>query len=366
MSDNYVKLEKLRKEFVQRFDRKKLESLTIDEYSLSGENNALSSESFCHWLETKLKGLGSIKGARADKFGTYFGKVSSDSALKRRWTKWTNEDFNTIRNSLIDLYDAGENEDLKAIKDNELSPNFKGKILSIYFPERYLNVFSQTHLHHFLNKLSLPHNDKAHVVDLRELLIDHKNKTHKFARMTLMQFGIKLYELYGNPSSKEKVQSKSSEELYEYGEKDKMNLVPAKQPPEYEDKPEKPPEEFLNTAYGKVHKIDPKKSQRALFDANYKCEFDRQHESFLRKHGNHKYTEAHHLIPRKYQNDHQNNSLDVTANIVSLCSECHNCLHYGSKYERDLILKKLHDIRENRLKKAGLKISLSELKKLYE
>ena len=101
----------------------------------------------------------------------------------------------------------------------------------------------------------------------------------------------------------------------------------------------------------------------ALKAANYQCEFNNQHESFIRKGTDLKYTEGHHLVPLEFQKQFSVN-LDVEANIVSLCSNCHNQLHYGKN--ADIILKKLYNERINRLKKCGIEISFEQLLKMYE
>ena len=361
MDKNIANLEALRKEFVRRYSRQALETMTVDEYSLNKQNNALSKESFCYWVETKLRGLGSIHGGTSFKFGTYLGQTKSDRTFQRRWTDWTGESFDTIRNALIELYEAGKAEDIEIIKSNKLSPMFKGKLLSLYFPGRYLNIFAAWHLHHFLNKLSIPHSASEDSVDLREKLIAYKKANSKFAQMTAIEFGHELYGKYGNPSLEE-AQNEPAEELYEHSQKKNINSS-FKNVPEYSDMPEDVPEQ-ISTSYGQVYKIDPAKSRRAIINAKYSCEADGSHESFIRKDGKHRYSEAHHLIPRCYQKNYAN-SLDVTANIVSLCSNCHNCLHYGSEEERNQILEKLYSDRKNRLKEAGLKITISELKNHY-
>lgn len=61
--------------------------------------------------------------------------------------------------------------------------------------------------------------------------------------------------------------------------------------------------------------------------------------------------------------DKYNVSLDVENNIVSLCSNCHNHLHYGTKI--DPLLKTLFEKRKEILLKAGISISYEELKNLY-
>ena len=101
----------------------------------------------------------------------------------------------------------------------------------------------------------------------------------------------------------------------------------------------------------------------ALKRANFLCEYDNCHPLFIRKNIAINYTEGHHLVPLKFQ-DMFDVNLDVEANVVSLCSNCHNQIHYGRDYE--LILKKLYEERKNRLEKCGIHISFEELKKFYE
>lgn len=128
----------------------------------------------------------------------------------------------------------------------------------------------------------------------------------------------------------------------------------------YEDKIKVPYKTELN--YGKKSYRDSKVSYNALRLASFCCEFSKNHISFKRKKTNVMYTEAHHLIPLKYQK-YFNVNLDVEANIVSLCSECHNRLHYG-EYFID-ILEKLYNERKERLKKCGIEITFEELLKMY-
>lgn len=82
----------------------------------------------------------------------------------------------------------------------------------------------------------------------------------------------------------------------------------------------------------------------------------------MRKKSNLPYTEAHHLVPlSKYE--YFKYSLDVEENVVSLCSNCHNQIHYGK--DADTLLFKLFKDRENKLKSVGIDITFEELKKMY-
>ena len=104
---------------------------------------------------------------------------------------------------------------------------------------------------------------------------------------------------------------------------------------------------------------DPRKSWQAVKDADYFCEIDTMHSTFKRKDGLRNYTEAHHLIPLKNQDDFVDVDLDNPANIVSLCSNCHNWIHYGD--EAQMLIEKLYNSRKKRLRTAGLDMSLEEL-----
>lgn len=114
----------------------------------------------------------------------------------------------------------------------------------------------------------------------------------------------------------------------------------------------------------KVYPRDIKVAANALILANYKCEIENNHITFIRKSNSMNYTEAHHLIPISKQEEFKY-SLDIEANIVSLCSNCQNCLHYGSDKERIILLKKLFQSRIDRLNKVGLNITFDKLKYYY-
>lgn len=114
-------------------------------------------------------------------------------------------------------------------------------------------------------------------------------------------------------------------------------------------------------------KRDPKVAADALARADYKCEFDVNDRIFLRKSGK-GYTEPHHLIPiSKFRDfDYKNCSLDTMENIVSLCSHCHNLLHYGREVDKTPVLNKLYEDRKDALAKVGLDITFDELKEYYK
>lgn len=106
-----------------------------------------------------------------------------------------------------------------------------------------------------------------------------------------------------------------------------------------------------------------KVSSNALLKAGFLCEVNAEHPVFIRKNSNENYTEPHHLVPLFAQKDFPNVNLDREQNIVSLCSHCHNLLHYGA--DIDDVLYKLYTDRKDLLKLIGIEISYEDLRKYY-
>lgn len=111
------------------------------------------------------------------------------------------------------------------------------------------------------------------------------------------------------------------------------------------------------------NKRDPKKAANAKKKAGYKCEFDSKHEMFKGINGDN-YCEAHHLVPMSMQSKFFY-SLDVEANIICLCPNCHTLLHHSSPDEKRAILTKLYNDRIERLKNCNIYIQLEDLIKYY-
>lgn len=93
-----------------------------------------------------------------------------------------------------------------------------------------------------------------------------------------------------------------------------------------------------------------KKAKNALKRANYYCELCRDY-SFIRKRSFVRYVEPHHLIPLQYDSLFKY-SLDVEANIVALCCNCHKNLHYGAYTQK--LIEDLFEKRKSELEAAGL------------
>jgi 5-methylcytosine-specific restriction enzyme A len=109
---------------------------------------------------------------------------------------------------------------------------------------------------------------------------------------------------------------------------------------------------------------DTKRSALALKKANYQCEFNNQHQTFIHGHANHQYTEGHHCIPLSFQPEFSCR-LDVVANIISLCPTCHRAIHHGSEQLKIQMITNLFSQRQEALITKGIITDLSKLLSYY-
>ena len=131
-----------------------------------------------------------------------------------------------------------------------------------------------------------------------------------------------------------------------------------------EDKPANPIKVITRgkKQYWSRSNVIPKK---AIMLAKYTCEYDDSHMYFTSKITGENYVEAHHLVPMEFQ-DQFMHSLDVEANIISLCPLCHKKVHHTTFEDKKEMLEDLYKIRKNRLKKCKIDISLRDLFSYYQ
>lgn len=209
------KLHKLRKKFVEDFSLEYLANMPIEKYVI-GQGKT----TFCRRLERELDGLGRILGSNAFKFGLYYGRTKEDATKEyRNSKKWGNSSetaYNDIRPALIKLIKDGKENNLKGIIENKISPTFKGKILSTYYPERYLNVFSNEHLDYFLKSFDLDTSEltKSNAVIKRDVLLQFKNEDEVMQNWSADLFSNFLYDEY--PKRPIKKSNKTDNVLEDY------------------------------------------------------------------------------------------------------------------------------------------------------
>jgi uncharacterized protein DUF3883 len=186
--------------FLRAFPMNRLKHLTLGDYVMGK-----GTPSFCTYVEAKTKPWANILGATAIKFGIYFGKTKSDATMRYRFQKQFNtkeQAFASVKQNLLDLIEAGRSQRFSGIDEIRISQTFKGKILSLYFPELYLNVCSEEHIEALSMELSI--SDNLPVSEQQHLLLQAKlenNITKSWSNPKFMTF---LYNTYVRAANEQK------------------------------------------------------------------------------------------------------------------------------------------------------------------
>ncbi|MGE7751595.1 MrcB family domain-containing protein [Lysinibacillus fusiformis] len=116
---------------------------------------------------------------------------------------------------------------------------------------------------------------------------------------------------------------------------------------------------------GKVYSRDASVAKEAIVKAEYKCEVDPTHETFISEITGQNFVEAHHLVPISKESEFDY-SLDVPGNIVSLCPNCHRKIHHSKFNEKKKVLNSLYILKESELKTYGIHLPLSQMEQFYK
>lgn len=132
----------LRKEFVNYFTIDKIRTMSLEEYSLGNEHSIYN---FSYALETMLKGLGGINGMSSEKFGVWFSPSKGEYSIARTYQRYGTVDaaFEAVRSDILEILKAGKEEDFVTFTKSRINEYVKAKILSVYYPDRYLSIFKK-------------------------------------------------------------------------------------------------------------------------------------------------------------------------------------------------------------------------------
>ncbi|MEB3120065.1 MAG: EVE domain-containing protein [Snowella sp.] len=176
-------LAKIRDEFNQRFPKEKLDQLTLEDYALG--NPDIHPHSFCQFIEFEAKELGSIAGGSASKHGVYWSKADNNW----RWDKFfksstAEKAFEQIKMGFIKLVESirqGKFDELDDIADQFLGKNrnvLRGKPLYLYYPDKFIPIFSIKQLNYWLDFFDLSNSD--HTLAKNLILFDYLKSLSEF------------------------------------------------------------------------------------------------------------------------------------------------------------------------------------------
>lgn len=189
-------------EFLERWDIDAIKSMTLEHYVSVGDK-----DTFCQWLETKTRALGSIKGINSSKFGIY--KRSDPNAKPKNlvsdniysWQRYYGETrkeaFQNVKAEILKIIDYSEKGDFEKIDDLHLTLFLKWKIAYLYSNERLIPIFKKAVLHKIAEHYGLSVTRKTKTSEIQNLIIANKP-----SHLSIYQFADFLYEKFGRDNGK--------------------------------------------------------------------------------------------------------------------------------------------------------------------
>jgi len=167
-------------EFLERWTIDNVKNMTIEEYVSVGNKNT-----FCQWLETRTRELGSINGINSSKFGIY--KRGNKSKKPKRlyndanysWQKFYGEDgakkaFEKIRSEILQIIIYAETGEFSKIDNLHLTQFVKWKIAYLYSNERLIPIFTKDVLIKIAKHFGFEVNTKTPISEIQKIMIANK------------------------------------------------------------------------------------------------------------------------------------------------------------------------------------------------
>lgn len=185
--------ENMRKQFVSDYAIEEIPKLSLEEY-LIGKAGVGSSDTFCRRMRYDLQGLSSMGNVRFDIFGIYYD-ANGHYALSKTFKNMFGNDFKSafkyIKNEMVSLLKAASEDDYKGIITNRLNSSFRYKLITVYFPEKFIPVVTNSVLKEYCYRVGLSINPNDPMIyrniDLKAWK-DRNPELSKWSNDKLMRF----------------------------------------------------------------------------------------------------------------------------------------------------------------------------------
>lgn len=163
--------------FLARWPIEKVVDMKLSEYV-----DVRNKDTFCQWIETKTRSLGSIKGGTSRKFGIFKRKQKRERTnylddgeytWSLRYGNTRHEAFENIKREVLEVIHFAISGEFERIDEVSLPNMFKWKIAFLYSNERLVPIYEIDTLENIAEGLGLEKGNPR-VSDIQRLMIDKK------------------------------------------------------------------------------------------------------------------------------------------------------------------------------------------------
>lgn len=196
-------LKELLDEFLNQWQIEDVEKMTLQEYVSVGNK-----DTFCQWVETKTRILGSIKGMTSIKFGIYERKDSNkkpknyENDNKYSWLRGYGNNrikaFENVKKDVVEIIGLSEKGQFEKINKIILPDLFKWKVAFLYSNERLIPIYKREVLFKIAKHFGLKTNRQTKISEIQELMISNKP-----SNKNVYDYMRELYDRFGRNEVKE-------------------------------------------------------------------------------------------------------------------------------------------------------------------
>jgi hypothetical protein len=233
---NSQELTNLLESFLDKWTLEDVQKMSLQDYV--GVNNH---DTFCYWVETKTRMLGSIKGSNSFAFGIYERKqkekvhknFKDDERYSwiKRFGENRNEAFENVKEDLIKTIVFSEKGKFSQIDEINLPHLFKWKVAFLYSNERLIPIYKKDILNKIAESFGLKVTSKTKISEIQERMMQNKP-----ADLSVYEYMRDLWERFGhigrneeieviNPRQKQKPRTRKASEI-EISESRARNIAP--------------------------------------------------------------------------------------------------------------------------------------------
>lgn len=190
-------LKEILDQFLNRWTIENVNNMTLQQYVGIGNK-----DTFCQWVETKTRMLGSIKGLTSIKFGIYERNDSNKKPKnyknddKYSWLQAYGDNrnvaFEDAKKDIIKIINLSEIGRFDLIDNIQLPDLFKWKVAFLYSNERLIPIYKKTVLFKIAKHFGLQTSRLTKISEIQNLMI-----LNKPANLNVYEFMWQLYKEFG-------------------------------------------------------------------------------------------------------------------------------------------------------------------------
>jgi 5-methylcytosine-specific restriction enzyme B len=164
--EQIILAEKERDEFVTRFPHDKIVDISLDDYVIGKEPQ--NKDTFSYWVEFGTSHFGIVKGGSAFKHGIFVNKATQEYKYGDSFST-ADQAFEYVKKGINEIvqfaYKFSITNDWKELdqkignRRDFLNIAILSKILALYFPNKFLKIWSYSWMNKIMDKLGIPRDD---------------------------------------------------------------------------------------------------------------------------------------------------------------------------------------------------------------